>query len=526
MAQEDEAQGEVQELGMSTAKRGTVYLGGKFATSLIAFVLLIILARLLGAADFGFYSIAIAFSGILALAATFGVGTAFRKMIPEHLKDHRKVSELLSNGYALSLSIGVVVAVAGYLASGLIATTVYGNQSLVLSLQLASIAEFLSVLFNLGQAATVGMHKVREATISNALYSLFTLIGSVLLVLLGYGVPGAVAGTLIGLLVGSAATLYYLMRSIKLVYTRPDKKTMKEITSFSAPMVASHIAMNGAQNFAILLLGVYAAASVVGDYSVAFKLARFVDVAITSITFILLPAFSTALSKAKLAERIGAIYNYSLYYTGLVLFPVVAYLASVSAPLIRLLFSSSYALAPEYFAFIVIGMALGLIGTYAGTLIVGQGDTRRFMRYQVGATFIQVALLFVFTPYFQALGVLVALFAITPIVLNVVYMRALEDQFKVKHTLTQFYLAALAAILLGLGLYVVGDLLHFGSLSIAVNLILLALLYPPLLGIIGAINRKNIEFIRGTAERMKPIKGIAEYFIRYSELFVRDSKSL
>ena len=526
MAQEDETQEEVQELGMRTAKRGIVYLGGKFVTSLIAFVLLIILAKLLGAADFGFYSIAIAFSGMLALAATFGVGTAFRKMLPEHLKDHRRVSELLSNGYALSLSIGVVIAVAGYLASGLIATTVYGNQSLVLSLQLASIAEFLSVLFNLGQAATVGMHKVREATISNALYSLFTLVGSVALVLLGYGVPGAVAGTIVGLSIGSVATLYYMARSVRLAYTKPDKKTLKEITSFSAPVVASHVAINGAQNFAILLLGVYATASIVGDYSAAFKLARFVDVAITSITFVLLPAFSTAMSKAKLAERIGAIYNYSLYYTGLILFPIVAYLASVSTPLIRLLFSSSFAFAPEYFAFIVIGMALGLIGTYAGTLIVGQGDTRRFMKYQVGATFIQVALLLVLTPYFDALGVLVALFAITPIVLNIVYMRALEDQFKVRHTLTPFYLAALASILLGLGLYVVGDLLHFGGLSIAVNLVLLVLLYPPLLGIIGAIDRKNIEFIRGTMKKIKPMRGIVEYFIRYTELFVRDSKSL
>ena len=101
----------------------------------------------------------------------------------------------------------------------------------------------------------------------------------------------------------------------------------------------------------------------------------------------------------------SSIYNNSIYYAALILAPVIAYLSATSIPLIRLLFSKAYPIAPMYFSFIAIGTAIGLLGSYAGTLIIGYGDTRKFMKYQIIGVVVELALLLALTPFIGFLTV-------------------------------------------------------------------------------------------------------------------------
>ena len=338
---------EVQELGLGAAKQGTIYMMGEIATSLVVLVLLIFLARYLQPTYYGLYSIAIAFAGVLGIAQTFGIGTAYRKMLPEIKKGGKlRLSKILTSGYVIALPVALGIAVLGVLISGIIASSVYNNPALTLALEIAAVSEFVSVIFNLTQGVLVGLGKVVEATIANAAYSVFYLVGSVAFVLLGYGVAGAVAGMLLGLAVGAIFGVIYMLKYIGFGIAKPDKKDVKEIGTFSAPVMASYVAAQGALDLAVLVLGVVTIASVVGNYGAAYKLARFVDLTITATTFILLGTFSSALSRKSLAKKIGSIYNDSIYYTTIFLFPIVAYGIASAQPLIRLLFSSSYAAAP------------------------------------------------------------------------------------------------------------------------------------------------------------------------------------
>jgi O-antigen/teichoic acid export membrane protein len=523
MSYEDETPEEVQELGLSTAKKGVIYIGGEIATSVITLFLLIFLARILQPAEFGIYAIAIAFNAILSIASNFGVGSAFRKMIPEmKLSEKTKIGELLSNGYFIVIVIGLAIAIAGVLASGYIAVNIYNNSALVTVLEIAAVAELFSALFNLTQGALVGLGLVKEATIANAAYSILYLVGSVALVLLGYGVVGAVSGLLIGLLLGTLIGYAYVIKKTGFMLIKPTKAVMKRLTDFSLPVVTSYVATQGAQNFSVLLLGVYAAAAVVGNYGAAFKLARFVEIIITAITFILLGAFAEALAKKTTKEKIGEIYNNSIYYSALFLFPLIAYSVSVAQPITNILFGATYATAPLYFAIIVVGMALGLIALYAGTLIVSNGDTKKFMRYQVGAVILQLILLFVLTPIYQALGVLLALYLITPIALNILYMKALEEQFKFKHKFGQLARITIVSILLGLLLYYISYFMHQSKWSLVINAVVLVLLFPPLAVITKGITRKNLEFVQNTGKRLMQLRIVVDWLVKYAYIFARE----
>ncbi|MDE1832899.1 MAG: oligosaccharide flippase family protein [Candidatus Micrarchaeota archaeon] len=511
---------EVEELAIVTAKRGAIYVIGDVLTSLLTLLMLIALARLLQPSDFGIYTIVIAFSTLLGISSNFGVGTAFRKMLPE-IKSSDKIRKLLGSGYMISLGAGLALSIAGILLSGYLAGSVYHNSGLTLALQLGASAEFFYVLYNLSLAALISIGLVKEAAISNTIYSAASLVLSVGLVLLGYGILGAVLGYLLGMLSGGIVGILYIVFKGGYWPAKPTKEDSKKLASFSAPVVVSHVAMNGATNFGVLFLGIFVAAAVVGNYGAAFKLARFVDLTITDIALILLPAFSRALMKQNTAKKIGAIYNNSLYYTALILFPVLAYAISVSTPLTHLLFSASYTTTPLYFSIMIAGMAAGLIGTYAGTLILGFGNSKKFMLYQVTAVIIQLALLIVLTPMLKGIGVLLALFVITPILLDVIYIKALQSQFKLQHKYRSIIMVSLSSIALLAVLYGISFALHQSRIALVVNLAVALLLYPALIALFGGATKKNLDFISKTGERLSILAPLADAFVRYSSIFIK-----
>src|SRR5262249_13744570 len=151
------------------------------------------------------------------------------------------------------------VSIIAFVASNYIATSVYKNPSIVVDLQLASLMAFITVIFNLTLAVLVALDRVFEAALANVLYVVVQFIGIIAFIYLGYGVLGSILGLLAGLLFGVALELYYLLSDIDYKIIRPTRKIMKELTSFSLPVVISQIATIGAANFAILLLGVYVA---------------------------------------------------------------------------------------------------------------------------------------------------------------------------------------------------------------------------------------------------------------------------
>jgi O-antigen/teichoic acid export membrane protein len=523
MTYENETPEDVQELGLSTAKMGVIYVGGEIATSVIVLVLLIFLARYLQPAAFGIYTIAIAFNGVLGIASNFGIGTAFRKMIPEiKISDKRKINELLNNGYFIATTLGLIIAVVGILVSNYVAVNVYHNSAITVILEIAALAELFTVLFNLTQGALLGLGLVKEATIANTVYSVVYLIGSVALVLLGYGVVGALLGFLAGLILASITGFLYTVKNTGFMMFKPSKTVMKKLTNFSAPVAASYVATQGAQNFSVLLLGVFAAASVVGNYGAAFKTARFVEIIITTITFVLVGTFSAALVKKTTAEKIGEIYNSSLYYTALFLFPLIAYSVATAQPITNILYSSAYSTTPLYFSIIVVGMTLGLIGSFAGTLIISKGDTKRFMKYQVGAVIIQLILLLIFTPTFQALGVLFSLYIITPMLLNFIYMRALEEQFKFKQKFDKLARLTLVSVIIAVLLFLIAAAMQQSEWTLLINAVVLIALFPPLAAVTKGITKSNLEFLKSAGKRLKQLNVVVECLVKYAYIFVKD----
>ncbi len=518
--QAEEMGSEVTGLGVATAKGGVSYVSASLVRSLFIFLLLVILVRLLQPAYYGFYTIAISFYAIIEIIGYFGIGTALRKRLPESETDVQK-AHVVNGAYLITSLMGVILAVIAFLLSNYIAVTYYNNTALTLLLEIASITVISDTLYNVGVSTLLGLGKNGHAAISNVSYAAVNLVVSPALVLLGFGVAGALIGNLVAFTFAMFLSLFYIIRAIGFRFHMPSKPMMKYLMQFSLPVFVSNAANIGATNFGVLFLGIFASAAMVGNYGAAFKLGSFVTVILSATTFVLLPAFSHAFSKENLSKRIGDIFNGSLYYSVLMLLPMVAYAVSVSTPLTALLFSSAYHSSGLYFAAIASGLVLGVIGLYSGTLMIGHGSVKRFMLYQLLVVAIELVSMAILVPRFNATGLLFAFYLIGPIASNIIYTKFLFDRFSFKIEIWPILRVLCASVVIAVLLYIMSVLLHQSKVLILLNGIVLVLLYPPLLALFGGAKRKNIEFVRKVGDRMHLIKPLVDRFCSYSEFFIK-----
>ncbi|MDE1856995.1 MAG: oligosaccharide flippase family protein [Candidatus Micrarchaeota archaeon] len=512
----------IGELGVHTAHSGSIFMASKIAGGVVAVLLLVVTARLLQPIDYGIFSVVIAFANMLDIGGNFGIGTAVRQRLPDAMRHHpERVAPIILSGFYIVGTIALIIALAGIILSGVIANSVYHNQSMAVPIIIASASVITTVLLNLMIIVLVSIDRVNQGSVVNLLYNVLMLIATPALILAGYGVIGAVAAMIIGMGLGLLVGLYYLLKSVKFKAMGPDMKVSRDLAGYSVPVVVSHVAVNGAQNFAVLMLGVFAASVLVGNYGAAFKMGRFGDLFITSIGYVLLPAFTRVFADKNLAKRISDAFNTSLFYMVMFLVPIVTFGIASAIPLMRLLVGGTYSLAGGYFAVMAFGTIINVFGGIAGFIILGYGNSKRFMIYQLAVVAIQLVLLALLVPSMQAVGALLALFVISPFAQAIIYIYALERQFTISVDYAQLAKLALSGIMVWAVTYAIGIAMHESLASLAANLVVTILLYPPVLVYTKAVSKSNVEFVRRVQDRMKRVGFLAEYLVRYFELFMR-----
>ena len=507
--------------GVKTARSGFVYVLGQSMGSIAILLTFAILARLFTTTNWGLYSIIIAFYTFLGMLGNFSIGSAVRKKMVEQksAEDKRK---LIGNSYLASLTMSLVIALVGILVSGYAATYIYHQPQILVPLLLASALIVFWALFNLTLAVLVSVGKAAKAALINIIYSVVQLVIASILVLFGYGIMGAMWGLAAGIIAGTLVGLIFLWEAIGRPIFKLDTERRGAILKFATPVYASFLVMQGIYSFGILLLGGIVSATVVGNYNIGYELGGFVNILLSTSVFILLPAFSEASmkSKSKTKSHIGDSLNKSIYYTLLFLAPLVAYVVSVSSPLTFLLFSHKYTLAPLYLSVVAVGLTIGIVWNYASTMMLGMGNMRKFIKYQLASAVIELALLFALTPLLKIWGLLLSLFIIFPIVMDIAYMRDFMLSTDFRPNFGKAALAVAAALATFIVLYITTGLLGAGYISIAVNLALAFLIYPPLVAFAGGVRKQDLNFLSKAVESTI-FAAPASLCLRYTAIFAR-----
>jgi O-antigen/teichoic acid export membrane protein len=182
--------------------------------------------------------------------------------------------------------------------------------------------------------------------------------------------------------------------------------------------------------------------------------------------------------------------------------------------------SYSYTTAPIYFAIIALGLMLGIIGNYSGTLLVGFGDTKTFMKYQIAILGIEIALTIILAPIWKAYGVIAAVFLIGSLASDLLFIKLLKQEFSITLEYGSFAKIVAANVLLGAMLVAAAFLSGNGYISIPIDITIALLVYPPLMAKIGSVDGQVLKLIRNAAKGIPLIYETASAMAAYTEIFL------
>lgn len=524
-----------EELGVGgeTVKNFSAMFTGTVASILVSLVIYVSIARLLGPANYGVYTFAFGFGNLaVGLLGGFGIGNYLVKNITEArtMREGRLLDSVLASGYTVIIAITFVLMIIGILISSSISAISLNNSSDYMLLIIAVIAIFFGTLEAVSENALVGFGKSNIAVATMVGSDFVWLFVGIALILLGYGVLGALIGLLLDNLVGSIAAVYFVVKEKHKYGAKgfrfATKQELYDTVRFSAPIGMKNLVSAGISNFAIVLLGFYVTKSILGDYGVAMMGFAFVSAFYGNVTHVMLQSFSKA-RKSKEKSELNKTYGLTLKYSLLLVLPIFVYMILFARQGVYLIFSHSYVNAPLYLSLMVVGVFINTISIYLSTLFISESKTSKVFKYSVISAIIQFVLLILLVPYFVnyigpvegPIASILSVFIIGSAVNDMLYIRGTGKMLFFSISRARVYRVLFANVLLGVITALV-LLITNSTWVMFLGAVVLVLIYPILLALLKIVDRGDIEKIRGFAHMLKLIGRPIVWFLRYTDFFI------
>ena len=262
---------------LSTLTKGASVnlVGGLFGKTLLFFLTLFI-ARLLGAEGCGIYFLGISLITFLIYVSLIGLEIGVLRFVSifNGKNDLAGIKGTICSSLIIVFCSSLVISIFLYLASDLVAG-IFKKPELGPVLAILAFAIPSDCLCKVFLASTRGLkHMQYTAYVETSGIIALRLIFAISFVLwLRMGVKGMAVAYVLASMGGMLAALYFALKVTPL--SRKDVKSsikIKELLSFSLPMVLASILFNASRQVDILMLGWLGSANFVGIYAVAARL--------------------------------------------------------------------------------------------------------------------------------------------------------------------------------------------------------------------------------------------------------------
>jgi PST family polysaccharide transporter/lipopolysaccharide exporter len=518
-----ETEAYVSEIGSRTANTISYVLLGKFASLIFAGIAFIVVARVLGPSTYGIYTLALAVSGFFGSVGNLGVSTALNKFIPEYIlrKDKKSLEAILANGYFITITFGVVLAVITVAFGPAIANYVFHNPSYTYFIDIAALSIISSMLFGASYSVLLGFNNGSRVAAINIVQAIIQSGVGITLVLLGLGAAAPIFGIVIGQMSGFFYSLYLIYGKNRIrMLVSPSVKEIRRIFKFSLPIAGSNLLQSISSNLSFIVLGAFAATIIIGNVGIATKFNSLIDVVSGSISVSLLALFSTTIAGSKMKDKMGKLYSYTLYYTFILLSPMLLFIAILAKPFSYVAFSSIYQSAPLFISVMCIGTLIGIAGTYASTLLTSANMVKYILKYNAIIAVVQLAALPFIIPIFKGIGLIVLVYVITPILTDALFIWKSSRLYSLKFDFNKLYrisaanavpmLLLVPLVVLWGGNYI--PLLITGFVEVVI-------VYPITLARFRGIDKKDVARIRSMSHGIPVVGYVMGALLKYATIF-------
>lgn len=304
-------------------------LSGSGLQSVLQFVVLIVLSRLLDPESFGIASAALVIISFTIILSTLGFGPA---LVQREEVSMKHIGTAYTSSTTLALIFGILI----YISSDVIAVF-FNMDDLRLIMKVMSIALLMQGIAIVSESLIQRNLKFSLMVRIQVISYLFYAIVGIILALLDFGVWALVAAYMTQLFVKSIMALYLQPYTIKFSF---DTKSFKELIYFSGgysiAKISSEFAIQG-DNF---IIGKFLGADALGLYSRAYQLmvtpANLIGQVLEKVLF---PVMSKV---QKSSKKIAYIYSEGIRLTTTFMLPTSIFLYLQSENIILLLFGEKW----------------------------------------------------------------------------------------------------------------------------------------------------------------------------------------
>lgn len=375
---------------VAVASGGGITFAAKLFLTASRFALAVLLARLLGAHDYGLYSLALSAAAIGAGVALLGMDAALVRYVAINAgrRDEAGVWGALQVGLGASLLASVAVSAGMFALAYPIAARVFGEPALAPLLQLSGAIVPLLTMADVLASASRGFRRMDYAALAQFIAQPIVRLALTLALAL-LGMSPAAAVVVYGLASGAAALILLVALNRQFALRRPLRAARREtgaIMGFALPFWMSGLITTFQGNLQTLLVGALGSIAGAGVFAMADALNSLGNLFSSSINTSARPVIAELYDRDERAQ-LGAIYQTAAKWALTVNLPI--FLASVLYPAQLLaIFGEDFTVGARALAILACAN-LANVGTGMGGIIL---DMAGYSRLKLINTIVRLTL--------------------------------------------------------------------------------------------------------------------------------------
>ena len=470
---------------VSTAKNTFYLLIAYIYQKLISLFYFILLARYLGADNFGKYTFALSFAALFSVLIDFGL---FQVLTREIARDKSRTKSYFGNILTFNLLVGLFVLI-------LIYTLINALNYPLITRSLV----YLTSLVILLDTLALSFYHVFRGHLNLKFESIGIIVHKTGLLAAGLILMFLKAKLILMILPLLFASCFYLSNAILFLkrklgiwpIPRFNKEILKSLLKLSWPFFVAAVFAKLYATSDTILLSYLVGDKFVGWYNAAHKLVTaFLLLIAGSLSAALYPSLSYYFVRSK--ESLNKLFSQAVFYLMLVTIPLVFGLLILAKPIISFIYGAEYLSAVPVLIFLACSIPFMFLDyIISGLLNACEKQKINTLIHGIGAVFF-IALNLMLIPLFYHLGSAIAVLSgfVIIFVLEIYWARRIV-QAKKRYLFKRIGLIFMASLIMGAVLLLVRNSLH-----VLFSVLIGILVYFIIAWILGLIKKKEILILR------------------------------
>lgn len=368
----------------------------------------VVLARWLGAADYGLYSLGLTLFNILALLSVSGVDSSVLRFLPKYKKFFGSIDEsiLVKSSLIFVVFISLPISLLLYLYSDLVSIGVFQREELIEILKVFSLIIPAFALTNVMMSVMQARHQVLlRMVVKYVSEPVIKFILTLVFLYLGMGLMGALSGFFVASWI-SVLICFYVLRRDLFSFSASNRAgyivTYNRIVFFVAPLMLGMLFNVVASKSDILLIGYFLTNTDVGIYAVSFQTAAIILIILQSLETVLAPHLSEAVTNKNI-DDLKVYYQLSLRWMLLLGSPLFVVFIVFSEEILRI-YGEDYVVGAYVFMLLSVSSFINLSTGSANYILLFLGKSRTVMLNQFASGIVQIVFGVILIQEFALLG--------------------------------------------------------------------------------------------------------------------------